>query len=414
VTVYRQRRRGLGKGVKKPRPRLEARDPHGLAAQVERHVEWLQVRGFSPYTVEHRRRHLEAFAAWCEERGITRPEELSRLVVDLYQRYVARLLKKDGSPLSAIAQQGKLTAVSVLGKWLSRERLVLVNPAADIEMPKQPLRLPQAVLTVDEAERVMAVPDVTSPLGLRDRAIIEVFYSTGIRRSELASLRLCDLDLARGILAVRQGKGRKDRFVPIGERAVAWVAAYLREARPQLAPLADNGALFLSSDGSGLSPEHLSTTLKGFIRKAEIGKQGACHIFRHTMATLMLEGGADLTSIQHILGHSSPQTTEIYAKMSIHRLKAVHEATHPGARLRRRGDRLEGNDPDELVEVLRGDLEADEVRAGAGQDQPATKEEAAGGGGPRICLDEDAELLSLLAAEARDGGDADEHAGAEV
>jgi integrase/recombinase XerD len=169
------------------------------------------------------------------------------------------------------------------------------------------------------------------------------------------------------------------------------VAAYLREARPQLAPLADDGALFLSSDGAALSPEHLSTTLKGFIRKAEIGKKGACHIFRHTMATLMLEGGADLTSIQHILGHSSPQTTEIYAKMSIHRLKAVHDATHPGARLRRRGDRPEGNDPDELAEALRGDLDAGEELAEAGQEQPAAKEEAAGGHGPRICLDEEAE-----------------------
>ena len=252
--VVRNPRRGWGKGVRKPKPLLEARDPHGLAAQVERHVEWLRVRNLSAYTIEHRLRLLEEFVAWCEERGVTRPEELSRVLVDLYQRHVARQLKRDGTPISASFQQSKLTAISVFGRWLSRERLVPVNPAADIEMPKQAVRLPQAVLTVDEVERVLAIPDVTGPVGLRDRTIMEVFYSTGIRREELANLRVCDLDLGRGIAAVRQGKGRKDRFVPVGERAVAWLAAYLREARPELAPLSDDGSLFLSSDGCPSRP----------------------------------------------------------------------------------------------------------------------------------------------------------------
>ena len=378
----RRYRRNPDKGLRKPLPQQDPIDPHGLVAQAERHLDYLVVRGYSAYTVVNRRRALAGFLAWCSERGITRPAELSRVVIDLYQRHVARLTKKDGSPLSPVTQQGKLTAVAVFGKWLARERLVLVNPAADIEMPKKGVRLPHAVLTRSEVERVMAVPDVSTSLGLRDRAILEVFYSTGIRRGELARLRVADLELKRGIVAVRQGKGKKDRFVPIGERAIAWVAAYLREARPRLLLLDDDGTLFLSSDGHALSPEHISTTLKGFIRKAGVDKPGACHIFRHTMATLMLEGGADLMAIQHILGHSSPQTTEIYAQMSIHRIKKVHANSHPGAKLQRRSEGPEGHDPDELAEVA---LEPEQQAAkGEGPDV---------GPGPRILLDEE-ELLS--------------------
>ncbi len=387
MRLVRLRRRGWVRRGGKPRPLGEPSDPHGLAAQAERHVTWLEVRGYSAYTVEHRRRLLADFVTWCEERGVTRPEELSRLVVDLYQRHVARLTKRDGAPLSAISQQGKLTAVATFGRWLARERLVASNPAADVEMPKQGAQLPQAVLTADEVERILAVPDVTTPLGLRDRALMEVLYSTGMRRGELAHLRLCDLALERGVVAVRQGKGKKDRFVPVGERAAAWLAAYLREARPQLALLADDGAVFLSPNGVALSPNRVTELLKGFIRRAEVDKPGACHIFRHTMATLMLEGGADLTSIQHILGHSNPRTTEIYAKMSIHRLKLVHAATHPGAKLRRRAGRPEAADPDDLVEALRPELDGEQTPTTT--QRPAAKEEAVLNPGLTILLDEE-------------------------
>lgn len=365
-------------------------DPHGLVAQAERHLDYLIVRGYSQYTVVNRRRALAGFLAWCSERGVIRPTDLTRVVVDLYQRHVSRLTRKDGAPLSPVTQQGKLTALAIFGKWLARERLVIVNPAADIEMPRKGVRLPHAVLTRSEVERVMTVPDVSTPLGLRDRAILEVFYSTGIRRGELANLRVADLELRRGIVAVRQGKGRKDRFVPIGERAIAWVTAYLRKARPQLLLAADDGALFLSADGQALSPEHISTTLKGFIRKAGVDKPGACHIFRHTMATLMLEGGADLPAIQLILGHASPETTEIYAQMSIHRIKAVHASTHPGAKLGRRSEEPEGHDPDELAEELERGRHGDHVALEAGEQVAKEQPAAAQAPGPKILLDAEA------------------------
>jgi integrase/recombinase XerD len=210
--------------------------------------------------------------------------------------------------------------------------------------------LPRTVLTATEAERVLAVPDVATPLGLRDRAILETFYATGIRRSELMRLKVEDLDRGRQIVAIRQGKGKRDRFVPIGERALAWVERYLEEARPQLVVLPDPGHLFLTADGTSLGRNHLGKMVSTAVAVADIGKHGSCHLFRHTMATLMLEGGADIRFIQQMLGHARLDTTQVYAQVSLEALKAVHGATHPGARLRRRRP-PEGLESDEAAEL---------------------------------------------------------------
>jgi integrase/recombinase XerD len=195
------------------------------------------------------------------------------------------------------------------------------------------------VLTASEAERVLAVPDLGEPLGLRDRAMLEVLYATGVRRSELAGLTVFDLDSERRTLAVRQGKGRKDRMIPLGERAAAWTARYQADARPALATEPDDGTLFLTVDGTAFTPNRLTQLVRGYVRRAAIGKQGACHLFRHTMATLMLEGGADIRFIQQMLGHADISTTQIYTQVSLRQLVAIHTATHPGARNQPRRDR---------------------------------------------------------------------------
>ena len=166
-------------------------------------------------------------------------------------------------------------------------------------------------------------------MGLRDRAILETFYSTGMRRKELLNLLLTDLDAQRGTVFIRQGKGRKDRLIPIGERACAWIEKYLWEVRPGLATPPDQGRLFLTVLGESFTPAGMTQLAHQYIERAGLGKSGACHVFRHTCATLMLEGGADIRYIQQLLGHASLETTQIYTQVSIRTLKAVHTATHP-------------------------------------------------------------------------------------
>ena len=195
------------------------------------------------------------------------------------------------------------------------------------------IRSSKSAASFSEVEQILQLPEISDPLGLRDRAILEVLYSCGIRRAEVIHLNLFDLDAERGTLLIRQGKGKKDRFVPIGERAIAWVEKYIREARPQLVVEPDMGTLFPTAAGEEISPDHLTLTVGSYVQKANLGKTGACHLFRHTMATLMLEGGADIRFIQQMLGHAELSTTEIYTHVSIRMLKQVHTATHPAAAL---------------------------------------------------------------------------------
>jgi integrase/recombinase XerD len=198
-------------------------------------------------------------------------------------------------------------------------------------LPRLERRLPRHVLTAEEVEQVLLGPHLGDGIGVRDRAILEVFYSTGIRRMELVNLSVWDLDQERGTLMVRQGKGKKDRMVPIADRAIAWIERYLRQVRPSLVMPPDEGTLFLTNLGESLTPSRLTQLVREYVNGAELEKHGACHLFRHTMATLMLEGGADIRYIQEMLGHVELSTTQIYTQVSIKKLKAVHELTHPGA-----------------------------------------------------------------------------------
>lgn len=303
--------------------------PVVLAALLEKHLEDLSVRNYSEYTVRNRRVHIGMFLKWCEERGITEPVEVTRTVLESYQRHVFHYRKKNGEPLGFTGQHARLVPLRVWFKWMARQHHILHNPASELELPRVGMRLPKAVLTAAEAEQVIALADIHDPLGLRDRAILETLYSTGMRRLELVTLKVWDLDLERATVTIRQAKGKKDRFIPLGDRAAAWVRKYLDESRPQLAAEPDDRTVFLSNAGEPFSLDYLTEVVRGYVEAADLGKHGACHLFRHTMATLMLEGGADTRFIQAMLGHADLKTTQIYTHVAIRQLQEIHRATHP-------------------------------------------------------------------------------------
>lgn len=311
----------------------DLRDPGSLGALLSAFLSHLAVTGATERSVTSRRITLSAFLRWCHDRDLVRPGQVTRPVLQAYQRHLFHHRKENGEPISLRSQTARLQAVRAFFRWLCRESYLPGNPASELTLPRAGFHLPRAVLTLEEAEAVLGLPDLTTPLGLRDRALLELLFATGIRRAELARLTLSDLDLPGGALLVRQGKGRKDRVVPTGERAAAFVSAYLTRARPELLVPPDGGTLLLTATGHPFSPDLLTNLCRAYVERAGIGKKGACHLFRHTMATLMLEGGADVRFIQQMLGHARLDTTALYASVSVRKLKEIHQATHPGARL---------------------------------------------------------------------------------
>ena len=307
----------------------DASDATGFVALAAAYLDALRVLNYSEKTIESREHHLREFVKWAHERSLARPSEVTKPILERYQRHLYHHRKKDGKPLSFRSQHGALVPVRALFKWLCRQNHLLANPAADLDLPRAEKRLPRHVLTASEAERVLARPDVGDALGVRDRAILETLYSTGMRRMELIGLKLYDLDQERGTVFIRQGKGKKDRMIPMGERAFSWVRRYLEEARPSLSLTPDDGLVFLTNVGLAFEANRLTQLVRHFVDQAEIGKTGSCHLFRHTCATLMLEGGADIRFIQQLLGHEKLETTQIYAQVSIRMLKEVHTRTHP-------------------------------------------------------------------------------------
>jgi len=291
--------------------------------------------GLSEQTARIRKRALDSFIIWCDERGLQRPQDITRPILQRYQSHLYHYRKANGGPLSLNTQSTLLLPLVAFFKWLTRENHILHNPASDLELPRQPRQLPKHLLSVAEVESILNQADIETPSGLRNRAILETLYSTGIRRSELIHLAFYDVDTGRGTLMVRQGKGRRDRLLPLGERACAWVTRYVQEVRSQFIVTQEQGPLFVTDYGETFEKNRLSDMVRQHMRYAGF-KSGGCHAFRHAMATHMLENGADIRYIQAILGHSELSTTQIYTHVAIGKLKAVHALTHP-ARLTRDG-----------------------------------------------------------------------------
>lgn len=304
-------------------------DPQSLYHWMHRFLAYQAERNYSERTVQNRENYLRYFIQWCDDRGLNRPNEITKPILESYQRYLYHYRKKNDEPLSVMSQNSRLVSVRALFKWLARNNHLLYNPAGELELPRAEKRLPKAVLSESEAESILNQPDTATALGMRDRAILETFYSTGMRRLELTRLKWSAVDYERGTVFIDQGKGHKDRMIPIGERALKWVNTYQYQARPELVIGKDEGTLFVTKLGETFHANAMSKLVKDYVNQADVGKKGSCHLFRHTCATLMLEGGADVRYIQALLGHVKLETTGIYTQVSIKQLKNAHTLAHP-------------------------------------------------------------------------------------
>lgn len=294
----------------------------------ESFVQWTIGIGLSPQTACIRKAALGHFIRWCHGHAIDAPAAINRDVLEAYQFHLSQYRKANGEGLEPSTQATRLNPLKAFCKWLVRQRLVEWDPSRELILPRLPRRLPRRVPTVCEVHRIIGAAGTESAGGIRDRAIMETLYSTGLRRMELARLKLGDISFDASTVLVRCGKGRRDRVVPLGGTARGWIERYLNEVRRGLQAGLDRGEVFLTDYGEPFHGNRLGDQIHRYVARG--GIPGACHIFRHACATHMLENGADIRFIQAMLGHSQLSTTEIYTQVSISKLKEIHGATHPG------------------------------------------------------------------------------------
>ena len=244
------------RGEKKRRELGQRGVADGFCEWTTRYLSWLRERDFSPRTLQNSESGLGLFIEWAELRELLRPADITRREMESYQRHLFHVRQSSGKPLSFRTQRVRISQVSEFFRWMVKREHLVGDPAADLELPRLPKGLIRAVLSEAEVERILAEPDVTKAVGLRDRAILELLYSTGVRRMEVCSLHVTDVDPETGTLRVRCGKGKKERYVPVGQRALFWLGHYVSRVRPELVrPESDPEHLFVSADGTPLNPD---------------------------------------------------------------------------------------------------------------------------------------------------------------
>jgi len=311
---------------------MQARD--ALAKQIQRFLDHLTIeRGLSDHTVVAYRRDLERYATFLRARGITDARRVDERAVAAHVAAVSASTYGDGRRYRATSVVRALSSIRAFHRFLLRDGKISSDPTAAVIRPKLPRSLPKP-LSVDDVARVLAHPD-RSAKGLRDRAVLETLYGAGLRISELVGLDVDDLDLQEGSVRVL-GKGGKERDVPIGRYARDAIAAYLTRVRPQIVTARSRSALFLNLRGGRLTRQGCTGIVQQHAAGAGIRKKVSPHTFRHSFATHLLEGGADVRVVQELLGHASVATTQVYTLVTREHLREVYFTSHPRARATRR------------------------------------------------------------------------------
>jgi integrase/recombinase XerD len=299
---------------------------HQFDAQVASFIEALKVRGYSSVTLASYRGSLGPFFIHLQKAGIEDLREVSRTTLHEYQSWLQR---QDYTGWTILA---RLQAVRRFFDFLEASQIILLSPCVGLDAPKVPYRLPKAVLTVEEAKRLLETPDSETSTGLRNRAILEVFYSSGIRLQEMTRLTTGDLDTRNGFLRVNRGKCAKDRVVPLGRSASEWVQRYVSQVRAKWStPSSTHSALWLSSrpPHGPLKSQAIEVMVRQYGRQVGLSKTVTPHVWRHTCASQLVAHGANVAYVQRLLGHSSLRTTQIYVRTSIPEVKSMHAQAHP-------------------------------------------------------------------------------------
>lgn len=294
---------------------------------VRRFIHYLTVeRGLARNTLSSYQLDLNQYQVFCQSQGLNPLGEGRNAVM----AYLLKL-KKDGRAPATISRH--LAALKSFYRFLLNEGVISTDPTVNLESPRMAQRLPR-VLTPDEMDRFLAQPRTNTPAGLRDKAMLELLYATGIRVSELVSMDLSDVNLEHGFIRCF-GKGARERIIPLGSVAARYVAEYLTRARAKLTRGENASALFVNQQGHRLTRQGFWKIIKKYARQGRIAKVITPHTLRHSFATHLLENGADLRSVQELLGHADIATTQIYTHLTRTRLREIYDRTHPRAKIER-------------------------------------------------------------------------------
>jgi len=289
---------------------------------IENFLNYLSVeRSLARNTIVSYQKDLRVYVTYLQSKAIDAFSKIRREDITDFMFFQ----KDKGLSANSIARS--LAAIRMFHRFLVRERIVKSDPTSLIDSPKLFKRIPE-ILSINEVEALLAAPNVRLTQGIRDKAIIETMYATGMRASEVVTLRLDNVNLEIGFLRCI-GKGNKERIIPLGKKAIASIRKYLESSRQALIRNKESSVLFLNRSGKGLSRQSLWKIIKRYARQARIKKSIKPHILRHSFATHLLERGADLRSVQEMLGHSNISTTQIYTHVTRDRLKTIHRMFHP-------------------------------------------------------------------------------------
>ena len=295
---------------------------------ISEYINYLKALGRSHYTINNVRSVMRSFIRFLEAEDATDIEDISVDILREYQQELYFYLTAKGRPLTLRTQGLHLSIVKGFTRFLWDQDYLVIDPGAKIQLPKKPRRLPKVILSRAEVKKLINAADMRTDNGYRNRIIIEILYDTAIRRSEMAGIKLHDVDLANGYLRVT-GKGGKDRVVPLSHRVCDLVQTYMVGVRPSFVQGDDPGYLVLNRWGDQLGPDSVAAVVKRLAVLSKIKKTISTHTLRHTCATHMLKNGAPARYLQEMLGHESLESTQIYTHVTINDLKAIHAKYHP-------------------------------------------------------------------------------------